>query len=145
MPAKEHNFVKNHQSFSLIALGYQTESLCSCQNIWNLLRIEPIPMWKCTFRHNKHRLRSTCTSRQSDQDKYCSLEAGRKRTMSHFEGRGSFQMFFPLVVLRFEQCHNKTNTGFLQPAWIQISLRIRAIWTAYLLYAGSFCNTQRIW
>jgi hypothetical protein len=38
-----------------------------------------------------------------------------------------------------EPCHDKTNVMRLQPAWIQTSLRIRAVWSESMLFAYKPC------
>jgi hypothetical protein len=40
----------------------------------------------------------------------------------------------------FEPCHDKTNIMRLRPAWIQTSLRIRAVWSGSMLFAYKLYN-----
>jgi hypothetical protein len=42
-----------------------------------------------------------------------------------------------------EPCHDKTNIMRLRPAWIQTSLRIRAVWSGSMLFAISFSTCYR--
>jgi hypothetical protein len=41
-------------------------------------------------------------------------------------------------------CGNKTNIVRLRPAWIQTSLRIRAVWSGSMLFAVSFSTCIRV-
>jgi hypothetical protein len=43
-----------------------------------------------------------------------------------------------------EPRHDKTNIMGLQPAWIQTSLRIRAVWSGSTLFAISFSTFNRV-
>jgi hypothetical protein len=49
-----------------------------------------------------------------------------------------------LYVHTYEPRHNKTNIMGLQPAWIQTSLRIRAVWSGSMLFAISFSTCYRV-
>jgi hypothetical protein len=44
-----------------------------------------------------------------------------------------------------EPRHDKTNIMGLRPAWIQTSLRIRAIWSGSMLFAYKLYNKYRNW
>jgi hypothetical protein len=44
-----------------------------------------------------------------------------------------------------EPRHDKTNLVHLRPAWIQTSLRIRAVWSGSMLFAYQLCNKWRNW
>jgi hypothetical protein len=44
----------------------------------------------------------------------------------------------------FEPCHDETNIMGSRPAWIQISLRIRAVWSVSMLFAISFSTCYRV-
>jgi hypothetical protein len=44
----------------------------------------------------------------------------------------------------YEPCHDKTNIVRLRPAWIQTSLRIRAVWSGSMLFAISFYTCKRV-
>jgi hypothetical protein len=43
-----------------------------------------------------------------------------------------------------EPCHDKTNIVRLRPAWIQTSLRIRAVWSGSMLFAIGFSTCKRV-
>jgi hypothetical protein len=51
---------------------------------------------------------------------------------------------FLVSFCRYESCHDKTNIMGLRPAWIQTSLRIRAVWSGSMLFAISFSTCYRI-
>jgi hypothetical protein len=44
----------------------------------------------------------------------------------------------------YEPCHDKTNIMGLRPAWVQTSLRIRAVWSGSILFAISFFTCYRV-
>jgi hypothetical protein len=44
----------------------------------------------------------------------------------------------------YKPCHDKTNIMGLRPAWIQTSLRIRAVWSGSMLFAISFFTCYRV-
>jgi hypothetical protein len=46
--------------------------------------------------------------------------------------------------LIIELRHDKTNIVRLQPAWIQTSLRVRAVWSGSMLFAISFSTCNRV-
>jgi hypothetical protein len=50
----------------------------------------------------------------------------------------------PLILNLIEPRHDKTNLVGLQPAWIQTSLRIRAVWSGSMLFAVSFSTCNRV-
>jgi hypothetical protein len=64
-----------------------------------------------------------------------SLKQGMKRSI--LNGR-----WIPLYI--FELRHDKTNIMCLQPAWIQTSLLIRAVWSGFMLVAISFPTCSNI-
>jgi hypothetical protein len=51
---------------------------------------------------------------------------------------------FVVFFTTFEPRHDKTNIMDLRPAWIQTSLRFRAVWTGSMLFAISFSTCYRV-
>jgi hypothetical protein len=51
-----------------------------------------------------------------------------------------------MILKTFEPRHDKTNIMGLRPAWIQTSMRIRAVWAGSMLFAISFstCNIEYV-
>jgi hypothetical protein len=60
------------------------------------------------------------------------------------------KLFWPLLLLLlwwkkiYEPRPDKTNIMGLRPAWIQTSLRIRAVWSGSMLFAISFSTCYRV-
>jgi hypothetical protein len=46
-----------------------------------------------------------------------------------------FYRFYIFIVTIYDPRHDKTNIVRLRPAWIQTSLRIRAVWSGSMLFA----------
>jgi hypothetical protein len=48
------------------------------------------------------------------------------------------------MTITYEPLHDKTNITSLRAAWIQTSLRIRAVWSGPMLFAISFSTWNRV-
>jgi hypothetical protein len=120
-------------------LIYDTKDQTNKQNVANILE-ECFLILSCNQEYVSSFNVTNLKTKQCFRLTECQLHRSHLHFMDSpfIQAYGSYHGVYPClkcVLSTNERRHNKTNIVGLRPAWIQTSLRIRAVWSGSMLFA----------